>query len=576
MYYSIGHNYDHMVRFLLDLGSVPNNTNLHGVTDSMLTRPDFGEAEYLLVSALVERGGPIQAHRISHIFRKNLQFILARDEESMSHELDLIPKEEAKVCQVVGFPEVVKILLRESETELRHALNSKWSLGHETFFEEESLFDFAFGWPRGVQMLLDWGLTPDGPVCPHTGEGLADISEDLSIFNGYYESAQILIRAGWKWDFWILSHLLSGRSKKLRSLFINDLVVQRQALWRLAEQFLPTDELPSLEEGSVLDANASCIYEALVAKGRKIDSRLVPAMGMSIYHIWTPGDSVEILEEAYQAGFRDINSCDLHHGTTPLICLLESGPSCESFAWFVSKGADPFQRLPQSSATATHFLSTRLTFTWICDGNISLHGIDQVLRHCGSFLLSPIKDECVCACSPDGCSIFAVALKLVFEALETQPAGNVRRGEGPPREIIQALIYMHKSTSDLEKSIIRIFTFDALGVKHTCCVDYSYLRAQDCKEVEDIREEEQPRLKFLEKLVAEFEAKHAELDIPILEFLEKHWHPRMIEFLSQRDKYDEEHHEECKRLGIYLEPEEDDIIDRVSLWIGPRLVEVED
>ncbi|KAJ5172896.1 hypothetical protein N7492_005489 [Penicillium capsulatum] len=141
--------------------------------------------------------------------------------------------------------------------------------------------------------------------------------------------------------------------------------------------------------------------------------------------------------------------------------------------------------------------------------------------------------------------------------------------------MLRSLVDLHKTRSDLGETIIRMFTFDALGVEHACCVGEN-LESRDSSEVEEILEEEKPRLEVLEQLVAEFEAKYTELGLPILEFLEIHWHPRMMKYLSERDGYDDEHHKECKGMSVFLEAEEDDYLDRVSLCIGPQVVEVQE
>lgn len=424
-------------------------------------------------------------------------------------------------------------------------------------------------------MLLDRGSTLDGSENEDLQMALTEMGDDFPGLDGYYESSKLLISAGWQWydlGYW---DLMGCQSKKLRSLFINDLVAQRRTLWRQAQQFLPTDELPILEEGSVLDVDASRVYAALVAQGRRIDPRLGPNRhGISVYHMSFCHS--QILDEVYKAGFRDVDSAD-PHGRTPIMHQLHNwSMSPEDISWFVAKGADPFRRLPRSSATATHLLSQRLMKKY-GDRDVPLHKIDKFSNFCGQFLFSAIQDGCVCACSPGGCSILTVALRCGLELL-----GEKRYDKRNLSRLLRNLIYLHKSTFGVDETIIRLLTFDGLGVKHTCCVNdyqdgYGFpLATRDWKEVEEIQDEEKPLLKILEELVAEFEAKHAELGLPILEFLEKHWHPRMLEHLSQRDPYNEKHHRECKELGVFLEAEGDDIPDRVSLSIGPRLVEVQD
>ncbi|PLB49941.1 hypothetical protein P170DRAFT_473518 [Aspergillus steynii IBT 23096] len=247
----VGPNWDIVTKSLVKLGSVSSNTMQFGALYQVLVRETFGEAGFLLISDLVQKGGPIELFCSSGTFKKNIRYIIA---------------EMLKV--LVLFPEIVNIILREFENELQHALKSKEFSIQSTFFGERSLLDVAFGWPRGVQVLPDWGLSPDCTLNIHTLSNLKDTSDGSSDLDGYYESARIMINAGWKWHLAGRRDLLNCKStKKLRSLFINDLVDQRTDLWKQAQQLLPPDELPHLKKGPVLDFNASRVYEALVAQG---------------------------------------------------------------------------------------------------------------------------------------------------------------------------------------------------------------------------------------------------------------------------------------------------------------------
>ena len=52
-----------------------------------------------------------------------------------------------------------------------------------------------------------------------------------------------------------------------------------------------------------------------------------------------------------------------------------------------------------------------------------------------------------------------------------------------------------------------------------------------------------------------------------------YWHTRMIEVLSHRDPYDEEHIIESRRVGVSLEPDECLVSDRVSLLLGSKILD---
>lgn len=150
------------------------------------------------------------------------------------------------------------------------------------------------------------------------------------------------------------------------------------------------------------------------------------------------------------------------------------------------------------------------------------------------------------------------------------------------RQILQFLIEWTKSRPGVDQAVIRFLTFDALGLKHTCCVeinDYDNakdMESRDKSEIMNILDEDRRGLEDLELLVHEFEAKFEELCLPVMESLEGYWHTRMLEFLLKRDPYDEEHHKGARSLGVFLEAEEDGIPDRISLLVGAQVKELDD
>ncbi|KAL4964055.1 uncharacterized protein BDV14DRAFT_201306 [Aspergillus stella-maris] len=94
------------------------------------------------------------------------------------------------------------------------------------------------------------------------------------------------------------------------------------------------------------------------------------------------------------------------------------------------------------------------------------------------------------------------------------------------------------------------------------------------KALAEIAEENKQGVEVLENFILEFDAKYHELGLSIWEFLEGYWHTRMVEYLCERDPYDEEHDREARSMGVFLQPEENDPLDRVSLLIGGRVKEV--
>lgn len=57
----------------------------------------------------------------------------------------------------------------------------------------------------------------------------------------------------------------------------------------------------------------------------------------------------------------------------------------------------------------------------------------------------------------------------------------------------------------------------------------------------------------LEELMTEFESKYDELGLPLTEFLEVYWTPRMREVLEKEEPVEEDHIKRVRGLGVVLD-----------------------
>ncbi|KXG49146.1 uncharacterized protein PGRI_030160 [Penicillium griseofulvum] len=451
-----------------------------------------------------------------------------------------------------------------------------------------TLLDYAFGWPKGIQILLEAGADTSARTwrIPYAED---NNNEDT------YHSVKLLIEAGFSCNWFDIERCQDDGSEKIKSLLINDLVARQQRLWLLAQSCLPAGQLPnliSMDEKTgkitILDVHTAEIYARLVKKGISIGT--IRQCGNfqnwnnfgSVHH--SPGFSVKTLEELCQVGFRDINQRD-SRGLTPLMTTIVPFWRKEMWAermhWLISKGADLDQEVPGTSSTVTHHLGFS-----VGEYILSLRDYDlrpkydlelfSMLEQ--SFLLLPsVRDRCSCACSPGGCTTMSVLLRRIVGNVDSNRYWMVELSH-LFREIIKFILRWTRGDTEIGWGVIRFLTFDALGLKHSCCVNISARRylcpklvSREEEEVEEIHDEEMPRILELEKLLTELKVKFDELNQPVMEFLEGYWHTRMIEVLSQRDPYDEEHVTESRRIGVTLELDECVVPDRASLLIGSKI-----
>lgn len=148
--------------------------------------------------------------------------------------------------------------------------------------------------------------------------------------------------------------------------------------------------------------------------------------------------------------------------------------------------------------------------------------------------------------------------------------------------LLKSVIELTDTTRERDHSIIRFLTFEALLLRHTCCIEigdgswpsFDQSCIMDPEEMQNIQNEDQHRYKQLNQLVGKFNHWFDELKLPIMEFLNGPWHSHMAEVLSTRDSYDEDHILKTRDLGVFLEPAEFDEIPTFFHLLGSQVEEL--
>ncbi|KAJ5392378.1 hypothetical protein N7509_007868 [Penicillium cosmopolitanum] len=499
------------------------------------------EEAHHLASYIIERCGPINWAPSTWIEKKNMQSLLRRDEDS----LDL--------------PSEFMAVLRESERDLRDLLESKLSSSQlEDTFGGITLLQLAMGWPAGVTLLLKAQSSIHLPRRYHDPDrgfgGRFGIEDEDNKIDEYVESCNILLKAGY-----IISHQDIERSSSniLRGLLIKELAKRRRKLLDIAEAHISPGELSDLRKGEtgIPDTYAPALCDALIAKGlgHKIDQTLMTSERKSLFSYDLP---TEILDNIYEAGFTDVEILPEERCTPLMVQCINSGfwwnSTYMATAWMISNGANPFRKFPGSNTTVLHWINGRLAWQiylqFQLDGHfdpyVVLHHFHQIDMHL--FSLST-RDACSCSCSLDGCTPLSIALRNVVDDLYL---GDQHIGQVAScfRRFLEFLLDRTGSQSKHEicHAMIRSLTFDGLSLSHTCCTKLQ----RDESDLQEIREEQKVDLERFEKLVFEFDSQFVALGLPLMDFLQEIWYERMVKFLLERDKYDPEHHEKIRELGI--------------------------
>ncbi|KAJ5805276.1 hypothetical protein N7474_011163 [Penicillium riverlandense] len=549
--------------FLISQGVSLDSARTQGRTglDSFVGAVKLGDEEYRLLSRLIECGGvmTIDAASQSRISKENMRRVLRENEE------------------VVIIPDVAKCIIEESEEGLLHVLRSGRASANDVI-GKTTLLKLAIGWSKGVQILLVAGSDVDD--CSH----ISPLT--LAIRGGYYESAKILLQAGCPLSLVDISQSESASGwNETTSLLISELASRRRRLLKLAQAYLSQETLARIgvdNDSSVPDMTASRIYETLVAQDARIDSALqVSGPPRSVYHHLYL--RTRTLDELYEAGFDNVELLD-PSGRTPLMVMDKwSGLrriTQERARWLISKGADPFRQVPGTNATVLHLmgiysaecLHPELVHSFLL--NFQSFKSQNPLEFLKFMFQASEQDNCICACSPGRCTPFSAALRHL---LQHPPRYYQMNGPNRFPELLHFVIRQSERSLEVDQVVIRLMTFDALDLRHTCCRkgdglhDDSIVCVEET-EVEEIRDEEHLLLEDYERLLAELSADFEKSGLLIMEFLQGHWYQRMVEFLSRLDPYDEEYARGHRSLGLKVEIRES-IPDRVSLLVGSKVKE---
>ena len=314
---------------------------------------------------------------------------------------------------------------------------------------------------------------------------------EYAAFQGNLKSVEMLIEAGWP----IPLYRYGDFEPECRRLLISALYDRRRKLKDLAMEhgaFQKDDDMYSVRLFTS-DSAARMYLQSLekVSVAVLISLRSAVLLRGSLYHsCWTSRD---YLGRGINLG-HDPNSCrdllvagfayldETWEGLTPLMTLQMSGPLTQVAELHLESGADPDKEIPleniehyqdadeNNKHRAIHKLASFLDSKHLYLLNWQLSEFEETPRLRKAIFQDIAYDFCFCHCSSGGCSALTCFLK---------GAGS-RRAE--PRSLKSSLpalaqLYLvleqwdpdgHNNANRME--LIRMMTFNSLGLTHTCCL----------------------------------------------------------------------------------------------------------
>jgi hypothetical protein len=109
----------------------------------------------------------------------------------------------------------------------------------------------------------------------------------------------------------------------------------------------------------------------------------------------------------------------------------------------------------------------------------------------------------------------------------------------------------------MSSAILRVLTFDALSLTHTCCYRvgeeiHDWFQRPTPEEAKVIYELERDDIELPENLTVEFELKWATYTKPFVTFMNRVWKPRMRAVRTERRVEKDIYEVELQRIGVTL------------------------
>jgi Ankyrin repeats (3 copies) len=447
-------------------------------------------------------------------------------------------------------------------------------------FMGHSPLHLAIGWPAGVAALVD--AIPHLINLPSAGE----LPIHYACYIGCYESVRILLDHDSHLDgnegHAVLYAIKSGDDKTI-DLLIDALANRRLRLRDLARLYLPQATLAKLKMDRVPDADVPFIVHELEGLSVPIPEAIHPGslsrvwgtVYHALYSVCKPFLPV-VAEKLYVAGFLDID-CPNKDGRTPLMegpwryAFFRGDDDASLAHWLLSKGAEsltlpPGNDLPeQTGALPIHFLARRIGSAMFMAFTQDDHRqmLTKMLQPSLSrvllvIALYPVGDNCSCSCAPNGwgCTPITILLRLLrgpdrdkktqarllfflawLSPLLARFLSRMESRDGRAKALEWRWHYI--------KPIIRFLTFEALGLRHICCLvddgkDLFNTRQQftrrNYEDIAAIAESQLRRDDLMESVYQDCKAMMVNCDEPLYALLANHWAPRIREVLAQQEE----------------------------------------
>ncbi|KAI0849314.1 hypothetical protein F5Y00DRAFT_269636 [Daldinia vernicosa] len=504
--------------------------------------------------------------------------------------------------------DLIYLVLHRCEHDIPRLLMSDTSLMNSRTGSGQTALHFAVNWPKGLSLLIKYGGQSIQSIINGRGGSPASIPPlNYALHMREVDSIKLLLDAGASipsscFQFFAQDVDTDERAKQAMYVVVESLVRERKDLFQLALRYLPPEKIQELElrNDELLDDKAFIVAKALRQEHVPMPTAYDFLQPGSVYH-WG-GLTYRIAQKLFEVGFRKTDA--KLHGCTPLItfktCSLYKGHHAYGLetllklvGWFKDHGtnlhapaympsnlfrfdgtmegdAASYINTPRPPLTIHYLMDVLGYLTWPkilrLSSEFDRHIAEQTYT-ANQLILSSLfedntTDSCCCFCATDGCTPTSKYLTSIIREYDYFWYDvNIKYMVGATRLAELATPDSNKYKVSVE--YIRLITFEALGMHHTCCrckrpeerdplVGNNPVHLLDIAEIKEIREEDRYLAKQLEVLMDEFEERFQELNAPLSEFIEQYLVARLEEIGQERDEISAEDLRTIRETGVIL------------------------
>lgn len=478
-------------------------------------------------------------------------------------------------------------MIQKSESTIRRLLRASPDLVYETNELHQTPLHVSVYWPQGLKLLLQLATRQcQSIIDAEDSNGLTPIHYAIALQQS--ESVSVLLKEGSgldlenTWNYFPREQPNNRRlDRRVFDILCGELACQRRAMLLYALDQLPEAEIKrfDLRSTTMLQENAYQVVMSMKSHGVTIPVAYERVRPGSIYHSLSMSDT--LAQSLFDVGFTTIGS--IMDGHTPLMINNFSNfeEALRLISWYEQKQLDLHAVVPVESSiwmtTSPQAKTSNFRLIHLLAGELGRgrhetyddgiaeavwsDNLPQFLPLMRKIMSTSPKDSCQCYCAPGGCNTVSIYTKEWILQKEALSSFHIQQDF-----ILETLLDLVLVGKDIQRSFLRVFTFQRLGMQHTCCQipfdnpldtskilrlgkQFGRVKLMDPAEVNEIQEEDSYSAERLEELMNEVDDTLQD-DTWSLKGLWDWWNTRMDEIDQEKEDVDVDDFEAMLDIGI--------------------------